>query len=198
MNQQFEDTLRRAFVECDEQIAKEVEGSEGCGSTAGVVLVRKEAGRRVLHVANCGDVRATLCRGNVGVRLSVDHKADTAEERARVEAAGGQVIGRRVQGVLAVARALGDHALKRFVTGEPFVATVELQAGDSHLVLACDGLWDVMSDQDVCDVIRDMPEDTSCLSIAKQLIAKAIALRTSDNVSVVVAKLILSDEFQVL
>ncbi len=190
VSQQIEDTLKRAFLECDEKIALGVEGSLGCGATAGVVLVRKEGGRRLVHVANCGDVRATLCRGPTAVRLSVDHKADTVEERARVEAAGGQVIGRRVQGVLAVARALGDHALKRFVTGEPYVATVELQAEDTHLVLACDGLWDVMSDQDVCDIIRDMPEETSCLNVAKHLISKAITLRTSDNITVVVTKLI--------
>jgi protein phosphatase PTC1 len=95
-----------------------------------------------------------------------------------------------VQGVLAVARAMGDHGLKKFVTAEPHVVTVELQQGDSHVVLACDGLWDVLSDQDVCDLIRDMPEDTSCLNIAKHLIAKAIALRSTDNISVVVAKLL--------
>ncbi len=188
-DREMEAALKRAFAECDEHVGRAVEGSLGCGATAGVVLVRKEGGRRLVHVANCGDVRATLCRGPTAVRLSVDHKADTVEERARVEAAGGQVIGRRVQGVLAVARALGDHALKRFVTGEPYVATVELQAEDTHLVLACDGLWDVMSDQDVCDIIRDMPEETSCLNVAKHLISKAITLRTSDNITVVVIKL---------
>jgi hypothetical protein len=86
----FEEALRRAFLECDQLVGKELAESQNCGATVGVVLVRKEGGRQLLHVANCGDVRATLCRGVKGVRLSVDHKADTAEERARVEAAGGQ------------------------------------------------------------------------------------------------------------
>jgi serine/threonine protein phosphatase PrpC len=187
----MERALQRAFLQCDELVGREVEdGALGCGATAGVVLVRKEGARQVLHVANCGDVRAVLLRGSQAVRLTVDHKADSVEERARIESAGGQVVGRRVQGVLAVARAFGDYALKRFVTAEPYVGTCVLQPGDSHVVLACDGLWDVLQDQDVCDLIRDMPEETNCLRIAKNLIAKAIALRTIDNISVVVIKLL--------
>ena len=156
----------------------------------GVVLLRLEAaGRRAVHVANCGDVRAVLCRGNQAVRLSVDHKADDEGERQRVERAGGHVVGRRVQGVLAVSRAIGDHALRPWVINEPYVQSLTLQDRDSHLVLACDGLWDVMSDQDVCDAIRDMPEDTSCLSISKHLVVRAIALRSTDNITVVVMRL---------
>uniref|UniRef100_A0A804RK89 protein-serine/threonine phosphatase n=1 Tax=Zea mays TaxID=4577 RepID=A0A804RK89_MAIZE len=79
------------------------------GSTAVVALLVR--GRLV--VANCGDSRAVLCRGPAGtppVPLSSDHKPNRADEKARIEAAGGRVVfnnGHRVRGILAMSRALG-------------------------------------------------------------------------------------------
>ncbi len=185
----METALKEAIQLADTDVAEKVEGSMGCGATVGVVVIRSGKGHRMVHVANCGDVRAVLCRGSQAMRLSVDHKADADAERIRIEAAGGHVIGKRVQGVLAVARAVGDHALKKFVISEPYISSTMLEERDTHLILACDGLWDVMSDQDACDMIRDMPEDTPCLTIAKQLIVKATALRSTDNISVIVLRL---------
>jgi hypothetical protein len=71
----------------------------------------------------------------------------------RIQRAGGQVInnrGARVQGVLAMSRAIGDHALRPYVVADPEVAWVARRPGDNLLLLASDGLWDVMSSQVGC------------------------------------------------
>ena len=87
--------------------------------------------------------------------LSFDHKPFNAEERRRIEAAGGCVSMKRVDGELAVSRALGDFSFKDAdmapelckVTAHPDV-TVELRhSDDEFIVLACDGIWDVMTNE---------------------------------------------------
>jgi serine/threonine protein phosphatase PrpC len=81
------------------------------GSTSVTCVVRATAeGKRMLHIANVGDSRAVLCREGQAIRLTIDHKASLPEEAKRIREAGG-FIGRnkRVNGVLAISRALGDH-----------------------------------------------------------------------------------------
>ena len=79
--------------------------------------------------------------------------------------------------------------MKRFVTSEPYISSEELEPTDTHIVLACDGLWDVLSDDQVADVVQTMPESTSALVMAKKLLLMAIKARTSDNVTCMVIKL---------
>ncbi len=84
------------------------------GSTSVTCVIRSVGEKRVLHTANVGDSRAVLCRGGKAVRLTIDHKASLPEEAKRIRDAGG-FIGRnkRVNGVLAISRALGDHMVRR-------------------------------------------------------------------------------------
>lgn len=84
------------------------------------------------------------------IALSVDHKPNSKEERQRIENAGGVVVWAgtwRVGGVLAVSRAFGDRPLKRFVISTPEVREEMLTSEDECLILASDGLWDVISNQ---------------------------------------------------
>lgn len=166
-------------------------GARICGSTVGVLLVerKKQSNARWLYSANVGDVRAVLCRGSDAVRLSEDHKASVASERERIERLGGVVSGERVAGVLAVSRAMGDFQWKRFITSRPFVTATRVEEDDTHVVLACDGLWDVMGDQEVCSLIRSMPDDASGLDIAQQLVVCAMERCSTDNITVQVIKL---------
>nr|CAB3478826.1 unnamed protein product [Digitaria exilis] len=123
------------------------------GSTAVVAVVNPTH----VVVANAGDSRAVLSRGGVPVPLSVDHKPDRPDELARIEAAGGRVIywdGARVLGVLAMSRAIGDGYLKPFVSSEPEVTVTERTDDDECLILASDGLWDVVTNEMACDVVR--------------------------------------------
>jgi len=118
-------------------------------------------------VANAGDCRGVLCTGDASraVRLSEDHKPNRADEKARIVAAGGdveflgcwRVKSRDHSVLLATSRALGDRHFKlrrpHIVTAEPDVITRVLDVKeDRFFVLACDGLWDVLTDEEACRV----------------------------------------------
>jgi protein phosphatase PTC1 len=98
--------------------------------------------RRVLYSANAGDARGVLCRAGKAVRLTYDHKGSDKQEAKRITDAGGFVMSGRVNGVLAVTRALGDSSMKEFVVGAPYTTETELCEEDEFLILACDGVRD--------------------------------------------------------
>ncbi|XP_020085336.1 probable protein phosphatase 2C 30 [Ananas comosus] len=192
--------------------------SDIVGSTAVVALVSRSR----LLVANCGDSRAVLSRRGRAIPLSVDHKPDRPDELARIEAAGGRVIyvnGARVHGILAMSRALGDKYLKPEVISDPEIKVVERTAEDEFIILASDGLWDVLSNELACDVARrcfeeadpareiaplhtgidlnvtgdeeeENPESEANCHLAAALLARlALGRKSSDNISVIVVDL---------
>ncbi|CAI6005780.1 unnamed protein product [Closterium sp. NIES-65] len=127
--------------------------AETVGSTSVVLVVTAHH----LVVGNCGDSRAVLCRGGKAVPLSKDHKPEREDEMKRVEKAGGRVIfwnGYRVLGVLAMSRAIGDRYLKPYVIPEPEVTITQRHPDDELVVLASDGLWDVISNEAAVDIAR--------------------------------------------
>lgn len=87
------------------------------------------------------------------------------------------------QGVLAVTRSLGDCAMKDYVSGEPYTTETLLQPGDSHLILACDGVWDVISDQDALELIQT---ETDPQRMSEKLLVQALRNGSTDNISVIV------------
>lgn len=104
-------------------------------------LQEKSARQRVLYTANVGDARAVLCRNGKALRLSYDHKGSDENEGKRIANAGGLVLNNRVNGVLAVTRALGDAYLKDLVTGHPYTTETVIQPeADEFVILACDGV----------------------------------------------------------
>ncbi|XP_058772982.1 probable protein phosphatase 2C 8 [Vicia villosa] len=175
------------------------------GSTAAVVVVGKEE----IIVANCGDSRAILCSGGVAVALSRDHKPDLPDERERIEAAGGRVInwnGSRVLGILATSRSIGDHCMKPFVISQPEINVHGRTKSDEFVVVASDGLWDVVSNSFVCEVVKsclqghmrrnnsdNVREDLSIKGYAAEAAAilaeLAMAKGSKDNISVIVIQL---------
>ncbi|GKC07836.1 phosphatase 2C 37-like protein [Tanacetum coccineum] len=140
---------------------------------------------------------------------------DRPDELQRIEEAGGRVIywdGARVLGVLAMSRAIGDNYLKPYVIPEPEVTVTERTAEDECLILASDGLWDVVSNDVACSVARmclrsqEVPSpprspgselnvargessDKACSDASTLLTKLALARRSTDNVSVVVVDL---------
>ncbi|KNA22675.1 hypothetical protein SOVF_032330 [Spinacia oleracea] len=126
---------------------------ETVGSTAIVAVV---CSTHIL-VANCGDSRAVLCRAKAPMPLSVDHKPDRKDELDRIEAADGKVIqwnGYRVFGVLAMSRSIGDRYLKPWIIPDPEVMVIPRSKDDDCLILASDGLWDVLTNEEVCEAAR--------------------------------------------
>jgi len=155
------------------------------GATAVTCLIRTEEGQRRLYAANAGDARAVLCRQGQAVRLTRDHKASDQAEQERVQASGGWVSMNRVHGVLAVSRALGDHAMKQSVISEPHFWEDEIGEEDAFIIIACDGLWDVCSDQDSVDLVRDLPD---AQAMASKLMQTALDNGGKDNITVMVVR----------
>ncbi len=83
--------------------------------------------------------------------------------------------------------------MKEFVIGDPYCENVELLPTDTHLVVACDGLWDVVADQEVCDAILapGAPDEgpATAQTLANRLLVKAIKQGTTDNISIIVITL---------
>jgi len=149
------------------------------------VITPPSTSRRVLYSANAGDARGVLCRAGKAVRLTYDHKGSDKQEAKRIMDAGGFVMGGRVNGVLAVTRSLGDSSMKEFVVGSPYTTETELCEEDELLILACDGLWDVAGDQQVVDLIREIPDAQEA---SKVLLAYALNKSTTDNVTILVVR----------
>ncbi|KDQ57628.1 hypothetical protein JAAARDRAFT_35320 [Jaapia argillacea MUCL 33604] len=140
--------------------------------------------RRVLYCANAGDARGVLCRSGKAVRLTYDHKGSDKQEAKRITDAGGFMMGGRVNGVLAVTRSLGDSSMKEFVVGSPYTTETELCEDDEFVILACDGLWDVIDDQTAVDRVREI-EDAQ---LASKNLLEYTDQKTSDNVTVLVVR----------
>ncbi|KAL3892886.1 MAG: hypothetical protein SGPRY_014688, partial [Prymnesium sp.] len=148
------DTLRQM----DEDLRREGRKSWSCGSTAVALLVSP----RCLTVANLGDSRAVLCRKGIPLPMSKDHKPRCQSERHRILQAGGCIIDGRVNGDLALSRALGDFRHKNVpglppskqpVSADPEMRCVMRLRDDRFLLLACDGVWDVMSSADAIEFV---------------------------------------------
>ncbi|KAL0719687.1 hypothetical protein Bca4012_069011 [Brassica carinata] len=177
---------------------------DAVGSTAVVSVLTPEK----IVVSNCGDSRAVLCRNGLAIPLSSDHKPDRPDELNRIQEAGGRVIywdGARVLGVLAMSRAIGDNYLKPYVIPDPEVTVTDRTDDDECLILASDGLWDVVTNETACGVARmclkggaaaaeggggdSETAHNACSDAALLLTKLALARQSSDNVSVVVVDL---------
>ncbi|GAU51870.1 hypothetical protein TSUD_416530 [Trifolium subterraneum] len=219
----WKSTMEKSFIRMDEEVLNSTKTKQSftckcelqtphcdaVGSTAVVAVVTPEK----IIVSNCGDSRAILCRKGVAIPLSSDHKPDRPDELDRINSAGGRVIywdGARVLGVLAMSRAIGDNYLKPYVISEPEVTVTERSDDDECLILASDGLWDVVENDTACRVVQmclkaaektvSLPgspgsvvtgegSDKACSDASILLTKLALARHSSDNVSVVVVDL---------
>jgi protein phosphatase 1L len=174
--------LRQSYMEVDDHILDT--GVESGTTAATFYIIDKK-----FIASNVGDTRVIIgTKAGVDL-LTVDHKPSLPEERSRIEELGGKILGYgipRVQGILAVSRALGDVGLKPFVTCEPRVVEGHLGMENDFVVLACDGVWDVLNPQDVIQIARsaENPRDG-----ARQIKEKALDCGSTDNISVIVLDL---------
>lgn len=154
------------------------------GSTASTAIL---VGDRLL-VANVGDSRAVICIAGRAIALSIDHKPNRSDERQRIEKAGGVVMWSgtwRVGGVLAVSRAFGDRLLKKYVVAEPEIQEEPITSDVEFLVIASDGLWDVVSNQDAVTMVQNIPDPAEA---AKTLTEEAYKKGSADNITCVVIR----------
>lgn len=186
--EKLEDSHRKAFLLADEALAREQSVSIYCGTTALTALL---LGRHLM-VANAGDCRAVLCRKGVPVQLSQDHRPCYSPERRRVEELGGCIEYGYLNGDLAVTRALGDWSMKPLgsasaLTAEPDVEQIILTEDDEFLIVACDGIWDVMSNEEAVRLVRrELRRHDDPNQCAIELVNEALRKDTSDNLTAIV------------
>lgn len=163
------------------------------GTTANICLIFNNN----LLCANVGDSRSILCRNNNVIPLSFDHKPNNEHEYNRIIKTNGFVQNQRLNGRLAVSRAIGDNMFKDLdINKSPLISTPEilefiLSKNDKFIVIACDGLWDVMTNEEVKNYINNIYNKFDLNTIAKKIVEHAIYnLHSSDNVTVFIVNLL--------
>ena len=188
-SEDIEDELRDVFKAMDEVILKKNFNS---GSTAVIALVIKN----IVYLAWIGDSRGIVVRNGKVVLSTEDHKPNLPREEARIKAAGGHIFSLptfmgteiwRVAGALGLAtsRSFGDAPDKELIISTPDIVSTELQPGDT-IVLACDGIWDVLSNERVAAIVTDNPLHLK--DVASNINKMAYDADSQDNLTALVIK----------
>ncbi|GJM94210.1 hypothetical protein PR202_ga10836 [Eleusine coracana subsp. coracana] len=189
------DALAEAFVRTDIAFREELivhqkskritkkDWHPGCTAVIALIV------RNKLFVANAGDCRAILNRAGKPLPMTRDHVASCPKERERVIKAGTDVkwqtdTWRVGAAALQVTRSIGDDDLKPAVTAQPEIIETALSAEDEFLVIASDGLWDVVSNEDVLSIVKDTVKEPGMCS--KRLATEAAERGSKDNITVIV------------
>lgn len=180
------DALQSSFALMDQELS----WANQVGCTAVVAYMDKNT----LHVANIGDARAVMSKGKKAHELTHDHKASDPAEVKRIRSAGGDVSPESAASVarvhskagnaeLAVARAFGDHNYPG-VTAMPHLSEFDT-TNSEFLILACDGVWDVMKNQEAVDLINRLiaSGEKDPNTLANALVQDALSKGTHDNVT---------------
>ncbi|XP_030513039.1 probable protein phosphatase 2C 44 [Rhodamnia argentea] len=158
-------------------------GPGGSTAVTAIVIDGKD-----LWVANVGDSRAVVCERGSANQITVDHEPHT--ERKRIEEQGGFVTilpgdVPRVNGQLAVARAFGDQSLKAHLTSEPDIRHIPIDSTIEFVILASDGLWKVISNQEAVDLVKPIKDPEAA---AKRLTSEALKRESKDDISCIVIR----------
>lgn len=189
------DALVEAFVRTDIAFREELilhqkskriiqkDWHPGCTAVTALIV------RNKLFVANAGDCRAILSRAGKPFPMTKDHVASCPKERERVIKEGTNVrwqidTWRVGAAALQVTRSIGDDDLKPAITARPEIIETDLSADDEFLVMASDGLWDVLSNEDVLSIIKDTVKEPGMCS--KRLATEAAERGSKDNITVIV------------
>merc|ERR1719376_1386879 len=173
----------------DDQGMVEADFTEEPGNDSGCTAVVALLAGTTLYVANAGDSRCVVCRDGVAVEMSADHKPEDDIELKRIKNAGGKVTpDGRVNGGLNLSRAIGDHAYKQnkgltlaeqMISPKPDIRTLEIDPEkDNWMILACDGIWNFMSSQEVVDYVNlriGKTPDDKLSSICEELFEHCLA-----------------------
>lgn len=176
------EAIRKGFLEIDIDMLNDESMREELAGTTAICVILKD---KKIYCGNVGDSRAIASvRGSVQ-QLSFDHKPNNEGETRRIVAAGGWVEFNRVNGNLALSRALGDFVFKKnekkraeeqIVTALPDVEVRELTDDHEFIVIACDGIWDVLSNEEVLEFVRNrIAQKISPEIICEELMTRCLA-----------------------
>jgi serine/threonine protein phosphatase PrpC len=194
--------IKKVFQKLQQYLIDEkFEYANHCGSTCLIVMKYVHNDNIYVNIANTGDSRCIMCRNNIAISLTKDHKPNWPEELKRITELGGIV---KFDGFdwrindLSVSRAFGDLDTMPYVTNEPDIYKYQLTNDDKFIVIACDGLWDVLDNQEVANFILlnyfDEYKNKIFINklnsennnIAKKLAKYALDKGSSDNITIII------------
>ncbi|KAF8109916.1 hypothetical protein N665_0089s0035 [Sinapis alba] len=178
-------SILKAYEKTDQAILSNSSDLGRGGSTAVTAIL---INGRKLWIANVGDSRAVLYRGGTTTQMSTDH--EPRAERSSIEDRGGFVSNLpgdvpRVNGQLAVSRAFGDKGLKTHLSSEPDITVSNVDSQTDILVLASDGIWKVMTNEEAMEIAKRVKDPQKA---AKELTAEALRRESKDDISCVVVR----------
>uniref|UniRef100_A0A2M4BED1 protein-serine/threonine phosphatase n=1 Tax=Anopheles marajoara TaxID=58244 RepID=A0A2M4BED1_9DIPT len=164
VEEEYEEEEEEDYMnEEDEAFMRNISDEPGkdSGCTAVVALLHGKD----LYVANAGDSRCVVCRKGEALEMSFDHKPEDTIEFERIEKAGGRVtLDGRVNGGLNLSRAIGDHGYKmnkslppeeQMISALPDIQKITIGPEDEFMVLACDGIWNFMTSEEVVQFVKE-------------------------------------------
>ncbi|PKU76543.1 probable protein phosphatase 2C 2 [Dendrobium catenatum] len=185
----IEEAVRNGYLRTDAEFLKENVKGGTCCVTA---VVRNGD----LIVSNAGDCRAVMSFSGAAKALTSDHRPSREDEKDRIESLGGYVDCCRgvwrLQGSLAVSRGIGDSHLKQWVIAEPETSIIKIEPECEFLILASDGLWEKVNNQEAIDIARPLcmdPQRPSPLSACKKLVNLSVSRGSMDDISVLIIQL---------
>ena len=181
--------LKRSFHTINDNFLKLAERMRFQDGSTGIVVVIREG---KYMIANVGDCRSILVCNGKSIQLSKDQKPTNPDEQKRIYSLGGHVVNcmgiTRVNGVLAVSRAFGNRTLRDVIRPDAEITQRTMGPGDEFLVLASDGLWDVLSNAFVTETCQRLSGE-SAQRISEELVNQAFIRGSQDNITCHVAKL---------
>ncbi|XP_017052928.1 protein phosphatase 1F [Drosophila ficusphila] len=183
----YRNAFESTFLLADERFTQKKITS---GTTSVCALITQNQ----LYIAWVGDSKALLVGKRTQLQLVKPHKPESPDERKRIESAGGTVLHAqgqwRVNGILNVARSIGDYSLEA-VIAEPDFVDVQLSEAHDFLVLGTDGLWDHVPESHIIETVYESLADptTKLDDIPKMLIEAAKERDSQDNITAVVVLL---------
>lgn len=194
-----EKAIKDSFLNLDKKMRELCDTSESfdrSGSTSVCVLISPTR----YYFINCGDSRALLCRKGSVHFATADHKPNNPKERERIQNAGGSVMIQRVNGSLAVSRALGDYEYKnvndkgpteQLVSPEPDITAVDRNyKDDQFLILACDGIFDVSTNDELSNyVLSRLAVTDNFTAICNDVVDLSLSKGSRDNMTLILLAL---------
>ena len=151
------------------------------GSTATIVYIERQNNKKYLYCVNVGDSRCIIVNKKGIMRLSKDDRVDDPKEKERIINEGGVIYNGRIYGSLMLSRCFGDWGIKQYgVSCDPHIAKIEINEDDLCLVIASDGVWDCMKEDDF-KVLMD--KKLNALDVCKDIIIQSVRNGSSDNIS---------------
>ncbi|MDA2922211.1 protein phosphatase 2C domain-containing protein [Patescibacteria group bacterium AH-259-L07] len=175
--------IKDAFVKTYQEISDELRYQDA-GTCAANFFVKDKK----IYVANVGDARILTISRSGFHQLTIDHRLDNLDERERIQAMGGEIeypyAARDGQGLMPT-RTLGDEYFKPIgIIATPDINEYIVSDNDIYLIAATDGLFDVMTNEEVLEVSQkfDNPND-----VAQTLKAQVLQNREGgDNLTIIV------------